>query len=53
MLAAVAIFGNQESCRQRIEEYRALGVTPPVVAPVTVGSNIYESCAAVIETFAG
>jgi probable F420-dependent oxidoreductase len=53
MLEAVAIFGNQESCRQRIEEYRALGVTHPVVAPVAVVSNIYESWAAVIETFAG
>ena len=53
MLASVAIFGSPESCRQRLEAYRALGVSHPVVAPVAVGTDIYASWAAVIRTFAG
>jgi probable F420-dependent oxidoreductase len=53
MLEAVAIFGNRESCRQRLEAYRALGVTHPVVAPVAIGSDVYDSWATVIQTFAG
>lgn len=53
MLEAVAVFGSPETCRRRIEEYRALGVAHPVVAPVAVGANVYDSWAAVIQTFAG
>jgi alkanesulfonate monooxygenase SsuD/methylene tetrahydromethanopterin reductase-like flavin-dependent oxidoreductase (luciferase family) len=53
MLQAVAISGDPETCRKRIEEYRALGVTHPVVAPVSVGPDVYDSWAAVIQTFAG
>jgi probable F420-dependent oxidoreductase len=53
MLEAVAIFGSAESCRRRIEAYRALGVSHPVVAPVPVGTNVYDSWAAVVQTFAG
>src|SRR6266511_2680695 len=52
MLEAVAIMGSPEACRQRLEEYRALGVAHPVVAPVSVGPNTYDSWAAVIQTFA-
>jgi len=52
MLQAVAISGAPETCRKRIEEYRALGVTHPVVAPVPVGPDVYDSWAAVIQTFA-
>jgi probable F420-dependent oxidoreductase len=53
MLESVAIFGSQEHCRQRLEEYRTLGVAHPVVAPVAVGANVYESWASVIQTLAG
>jgi probable F420-dependent oxidoreductase len=53
MMQSVAIFGRQEQCRQRLEEYRALGVSHPVVAPVAVGANVYESWSGVIETFVG
>jgi probable F420-dependent oxidoreductase len=53
MLEAVAIFGSPETCRQRIEAYRGLGVAHPVVAPVAVGANVYDSWAAVIQTFGG
>jgi probable F420-dependent oxidoreductase len=53
MLEAVAVFGSPETCRRRIEGYRALGVTHPVVAPVPVGADVYESWAGVIQTFSG
>jgi alkanesulfonate monooxygenase SsuD/methylene tetrahydromethanopterin reductase-like flavin-dependent oxidoreductase (luciferase family) len=53
MLESVAIFGSPETCRRRLEEYRALGVAHPVVAPVAVGAHVYESWASVIQTFAG
>jgi alkanesulfonate monooxygenase SsuD/methylene tetrahydromethanopterin reductase-like flavin-dependent oxidoreductase (luciferase family) len=53
MLEAVAIVGSLETCRQRLEAYRALGVAHPVVAPVPVGPDVYDSWAAAIQTFAG
>jgi probable F420-dependent oxidoreductase len=53
MLASVAIWGSPEHCRRRLEEYRSLGVAHPVVAPVAVGTNVYDSWAEVIQTFAG
>jgi alkanesulfonate monooxygenase SsuD/methylene tetrahydromethanopterin reductase-like flavin-dependent oxidoreductase (luciferase family) len=53
MLASVAIWGSPERCRRRLEEYRSLGVSHPVVAPVAVGANVYESWAGVIQTFTG
>lgn len=53
MLGAVAIMGSPQACRQRLEEYRALGVAHPVIAPVPVGPNVYDSWAAVMQTFAG
>ena len=53
MLAEVAIFGSPETCRRRIEAYRALGVAQPIVAPVTVGDNVYDSWATVIQSFGG
>lgn len=53
MLESVAIFGDQEHCRRRLEDYRTLGVTHPVVAPVAVGANIYQSWAGVMQTFVG
>jgi alkanesulfonate monooxygenase SsuD/methylene tetrahydromethanopterin reductase-like flavin-dependent oxidoreductase (luciferase family) len=52
MLQAIAIMGSLQACRQRLEEYRALGVAHPVVAPVPLGPNTYDSWAAVIQTFA-
>lgn len=51
MLDEVAVFGSSETCQRRIEAYRALGVTHPIVAPVVVGANVYDSWAAVIQTF--
>jgi alkanesulfonate monooxygenase SsuD/methylene tetrahydromethanopterin reductase-like flavin-dependent oxidoreductase (luciferase family) len=53
MLEAVALFGSPDKCRQRLAAYRALGVTHPVIAPVATGANVYDSWAAVIQTFAG
>jgi probable F420-dependent oxidoreductase len=53
MLEEVAIFGSPETCRQRLEAYRALGVAQPIVAPVAVGANVYDSWAAVIQSFGG
>jgi probable F420-dependent oxidoreductase len=53
MLASVAIFGSPEQCRRRLEEYRALGVTHPVVAPVAVGADVYASWSDIIQTFVG
>jgi probable F420-dependent oxidoreductase len=52
MLSSVAIWGSPEHCRHRLEEYRSLGVAHPVVAPVAVGANVYDSWAEVIQTFA-
>ena len=51
MLEEVAIFGSPETCRKRIEAYRALGVAHPIVAPVAVGANVYDAWATVIQTF--
>jgi probable F420-dependent oxidoreductase len=53
MLASMAIWGGPEGCRRRLDEYRSLGVVHPVVAPVAVGANVYDSWAEVIRTFAG
>jgi probable F420-dependent oxidoreductase len=53
MLASVAIWGSPERSRRRLGEYRSLGVGHPVVAPVAVGANVYDSWADVIQTFAG
>jgi probable F420-dependent oxidoreductase len=53
MLEAVAIFGSPEACRRRLEAYRALGVAHPIVAPVALGANVYDSWATVIQSFAG
>jgi probable F420-dependent oxidoreductase len=53
MVAAVAITGPPEVCRGRIEGYRQLGVTHPVVAPVPVGPNPYEAWTATIQACAG
>jgi probable F420-dependent oxidoreductase len=53
MLAEVAIFGSPETCQRRLEAYRALGVAHPIVAPVALGTNVYDSWAAVIQCFGG
>ena len=53
MLESVAIFGSPERCRQRLEGYHTLGVAHPVLAPVAVGANVYESWAEVIQAFGG
>ncbi len=50
MLEEVAIFGSPAACRRRLEAYRALGVAHPIVAPVAVGANVYDSWAAVIQS---
>lgn len=52
MLAAVSLFGSRDACRKRLEEYRALGVTLPVVAPVPAGADVYGSWAATLRAFA-
>jgi 5,10-methylenetetrahydromethanopterin reductase len=52
MLEAVAVFGSPAACRERLERYRALGVTLPVVAPVPVGPDVFDSWATAVRTFA-
>jgi alkanesulfonate monooxygenase SsuD/methylene tetrahydromethanopterin reductase-like flavin-dependent oxidoreductase (luciferase family) len=52
MLEAVAAFGSPEACRRRLDAYRALGVTLPVIAPVPVGADVVGSWAAAIRAFA-
>ncbi len=51
MLEAVAAFGSPEARRRRIEEYRALGVTLPIIAPVAVPPDLHASWAATIRGF--
>jgi hypothetical protein len=52
MLDAIALFGDGEAWRKRLEQYRALGVGLPVIAPVPVGADAFHSWAATIRTFA-
>ncbi len=52
MLEAIALFGDGEAWRKRLEQYRALGVGLPVIAPVPVGADAFHSWAATIRTFA-
>lgn len=48
MLAALTIRGDRDAFADRIREYRALGVTLPVVAPVPAGEDTAASWAAAI-----
>jgi len=49
MLAALTVSGDAGAVRRRIDEYRSLGVTQPVVAPVPVGDDAVDSWTAAIE----
>jgi hypothetical protein len=44
MQSELGVVGPAEVCRARIEELRAMGLTKPVIAPLTVGDmkNSYE-----------
>jgi probable F420-dependent oxidoreductase len=48
MLAALTVAGDGGAFAGRVEEYRALGVTLPVVAPVPAGDDLADSWAAAI-----
>ena len=48
MLAALTVADDAGAFARRLDEYRALGVTMPVVAPVPAGSNPADSWAAAI-----
>ncbi len=52
MLEAIALFGSEDAWRKRLDQYRALGVTLPVIAPVPVGADAFQAWAAAIRTFA-
>lgn len=52
MLEAIALLGNDGAWRKRLEQYRALGVTLPVIAPVPVGADAFHAWTAAIRTFA-
>jgi 5,10-methylenetetrahydromethanopterin reductase len=52
MLEAIALFGSAGGWRERLDRYRALGVTLPVIAPVPVGADTFEAWAAAIRAFA-
>jgi alkanesulfonate monooxygenase SsuD/methylene tetrahydromethanopterin reductase-like flavin-dependent oxidoreductase (luciferase family) len=48
MLAALTVAGDGDAFAQRVAEYRALGVTLPVVAPVPAGDDLADAWAAAI-----
>jgi alkanesulfonate monooxygenase SsuD/methylene tetrahydromethanopterin reductase-like flavin-dependent oxidoreductase (luciferase family) len=48
MLEALAVAGDPAAARARFEQYRAMGVTLPVVAPVPSGANTAGSWRAAI-----
>lgn len=49
MLASLTVAGDADAFARRVAEYRALGVTQPVVAPVPVGEDAADGWAAAIE----
>jgi probable F420-dependent oxidoreductase len=49
MLAALTVAGDGDAFKRRVAEYRALGVTLPVVAPVPTGRDRARSWQAAIE----
>jgi probable F420-dependent oxidoreductase len=48
MLGALTVAGDADAFARRIREYRALGVTLPVVAPVPAGTDLADAWAAAI-----
>jgi alkanesulfonate monooxygenase SsuD/methylene tetrahydromethanopterin reductase-like flavin-dependent oxidoreductase (luciferase family) len=52
LLEAVALLGGSDGWRARLDEYRAVGVTQPVIAPVPVGADAYRAWGDAIRTFA-
>jgi alkanesulfonate monooxygenase SsuD/methylene tetrahydromethanopterin reductase-like flavin-dependent oxidoreductase (luciferase family) len=49
MVEALTVANDAAAFRERVAEYRALGVTMPVVAPVPAGDDLAGSWAAAIE----
>lgn len=49
MLEALTVAGDTEAARSRLDQYRAMGVTLPVVAPVPSGTDSAASWRAAIE----
>ncbi len=52
LLDAVTLGGPAERWRRRLDDYRAAGVTSPVIAPVPVGEDARAAWAEAIRTFA-
>src|SRR5262245_37961797 len=52
MLEAVALSAQPDTWRGRLEEFRAVGVALPVIAPIPVGLDPYDAWSAAIRTFA-
>jgi 5,10-methylenetetrahydromethanopterin reductase len=52
LLAAVTVAGSDTARHARLEEYRRAGVTQPVMAPVAVGDDPFESWAMTLDAFA-
>jgi hypothetical protein len=52
LLEAVALLGPGDGWRARLAEYRAAGVTSPVIAPVPVGADAYRAWGDAIRAFA-
>lgn len=48
MLDALTVADDRDRFQQRLAEYRALGVTLPVVAPIPAGDNLADSWSAAI-----
>jgi len=52
MLEAIALFGEEDVWRKRLDRYRALGVDLPVIAPVPAGADAFRAWGSAIRTFA-
>ncbi len=49
MLDALAVIGDAAAAQRRLEEFRAMGVTLPVIAPVPAGADSAASWRAAVE----
>ena len=52
MLRSIAIIGPSDECRDRIQSYRDVGVTLPIIAPRTSGPGAAERAKGVIRALA-
>ena len=52
MLRSIAIIGPTDQCRDRLQSYRAAGVTLPIIAPRTSGPNAAQKAKTIIRALA-